>query len=220
MNNIRELKRLNSPAPKPQSLAWGGSTLWMGSRETKRIYAIDPTSWTVSWETTAPGNTVGHGGCGERTARVVRRNIGRQRIIRRCVPGQGFDKVFALPCPDDCGSHLSFDVKSSTSASGIQRNSSPWAMTGRWERVIKRSARHLRTSLCRRCFYLATTDAEESERLLALRAWDPRPEQPKIEDLVRIPFAARRWRLTGRISGPTTANRTRLSHCPAGFDRN
>lgn len=32
MENISELQRLASPAPKPQSLAWDGATLWMGSR--------------------------------------------------------------------------------------------------------------------------------------------------------------------------------------------
>jgi len=54
MNNIEELQRLASPAPKPQSLAWDGSRLWMGSRETKRIYGINPAKWTVVWESAAP----------------------------------------------------------------------------------------------------------------------------------------------------------------------
>ena len=53
MNDIRELKRLDSPAPKPQSLAWDGATLWMGSRDTRRIYQISPATWTVARELAA-----------------------------------------------------------------------------------------------------------------------------------------------------------------------
>jgi hypothetical protein len=47
MENIRERRRLASPAPKPQSLAWDGATLWMGSRETRRDYALDSATLAV-----------------------------------------------------------------------------------------------------------------------------------------------------------------------------
>ena len=59
MNDIQELQRLASPAPKPQSLAWDGVTLWMGSRETRRLYAINPATWSVGWEVEAPGTPWG-----------------------------------------------------------------------------------------------------------------------------------------------------------------
>ena len=38
---IKELLRLPSPAPLPLGLALDGDTLWMESRETQRLYAID-----------------------------------------------------------------------------------------------------------------------------------------------------------------------------------
>ena len=47
MKKITEHLRLPSPAPKPQSLAWDGKVLWMGSRETRFIHAIDPVEWKV-----------------------------------------------------------------------------------------------------------------------------------------------------------------------------
>jgi hypothetical protein len=47
------------------------------------------------------------------------------------------------------------------------------------------------------CFYLATTDAEESTDYWLTRV-DPRPAQLKIEDLVRIPFAARALAFDGK----------------------
>jgi hypothetical protein len=55
MNNITELRRLQSPAPRPQSLAFDGSRIWMGSIATGLIYCIDPSTWVVEEEITAPG---------------------------------------------------------------------------------------------------------------------------------------------------------------------
>jgi hypothetical protein len=40
------------------------------------------------------------------------------------------------------------------------------------------------------CFYLATTDDAKPTDYWLTRV-DPRPSQPKIDDLARIPFAAR-----------------------------
>ena len=41
---VIEKRRLASPATTPQALAWDGrdKKLWMGSRDLRRIYAIDP----------------------------------------------------------------------------------------------------------------------------------------------------------------------------------
>ncbi|PYL23760.1 MAG: hypothetical protein DMF37_09025 [Verrucomicrobia bacterium] len=46
---ITERRRFPSPAPTPQALAWDAKrrVLWMGSRDLRRIYAIDPEKWTV-----------------------------------------------------------------------------------------------------------------------------------------------------------------------------
>jgi len=43
------------------------------------------------------------------------------RIIRRCLPGHGFDTKFCLPCPDDTGSQLGYDGQRLTSANGTPR---------------------------------------------------------------------------------------------------
>ena len=41
MLDVEELLRLPSPAPRPQSLAFDGTRLWMGSIVTDRLYSID-----------------------------------------------------------------------------------------------------------------------------------------------------------------------------------
>jgi len=197
MNDIRELQRLSSPAPKPQSLAWGGATLWMGSRETKRIYAIDPASWTVGWQTAAPGTPWGMAVVGRELRVLCGETSDDNRIIRRCVPGQSFDKEFALPCPDDCGSHLSFDGQKLHLSQWHPQKLLTLGEDGTAERII--SVPH---GICGQvyadgCFYLATTDDEESTDYWLTRV-DPRMSPPKIDDLVRIPFAARALAFDGK----------------------
>ncbi|HEV2097278.1 MAG TPA: hypothetical protein VGQ82_12345, partial [Chthoniobacterales bacterium] len=52
---VTERKRLSSPSPTPQALAWHGGALWMGSRDLRRVYEIDPKTWKVLHEMEAPG---------------------------------------------------------------------------------------------------------------------------------------------------------------------
>ena len=109
MKNIQEVQRLASPAPKPQALAWDGATLWMASRETKVIHAIDPVKWTVGWKTTAPGTPYGMTAVKGELRVLCSETAEDHSIIRRCIPGQGFDATFGIGCPDDTGSQLSYD---------------------------------------------------------------------------------------------------------------
>ncbi len=108
MKTIRELQRRASPAPKPQSLAWDGRGLWMGSRATKRVYEIDPTTWQVTWETPAPGTPWGMTAVGGELRVLCGETAEDNRLVRRLVPGTGLDAAWALPCPDDSGSQLGF----------------------------------------------------------------------------------------------------------------
>jgi hypothetical protein len=137
MKDIHELKRLTSPAPKPQSLAWDGPTLWMGSRETKRIYAIDASTWNVRWEIAAPGTPYGIALTGTGDLRVLCGETSEDhRIVRRCISGKGFDEQFAMPCPDDTGSQLSFDGQRLTISQWYPKKLLTVAGDGKVERVI------------------------------------------------------------------------------------
>src|SRR5207248_1057597 len=57
MEQIIEKRRVASPATTPQALAWDSRNkrLWMGSRDLRRIYAIDPENGTVLKQQDAPG---------------------------------------------------------------------------------------------------------------------------------------------------------------------
>ena len=197
MKDIQELSRLASPAPKPQSLVWDGATLWMGSRETKRIYALNPVAWTVTWETGAPGVPYGLTMAGPELRVLCGETADDHRNIRRCIPQQGFDANFKIPCPDDCGSQLGWDGQRLHVSQWYPKKVIRIGPAGEVERVID-----IPHGICGQVFvdgflYLVTTDAEETTEYWLTRV-DPRPDVPVIEDVARIPFAARALAFDGK----------------------
>jgi hypothetical protein len=105
-----ELARIASPAPRPQSLAFDGTNLWVGSWETGIVYGIDAERGRVFEEVAAPGKPVGSTVMGDELRFVVSENgDADNRVIRRFVPGSGFASSIAIPCPEDTGSFLAFD---------------------------------------------------------------------------------------------------------------
>ena len=190
MKDIKELQRRVSPAPKPQSLAWDGATLWMGSIATSRVYGINPATWTVSWETAAPGKPWGMTAVAGELRVICGETADDHRIIRRCLPGHGFDQKFGIPCPDDCGSQLGWDGRRLHLSQWYPKKVLTLGDDGQVERVIQ-----VPHGICGQVFvdgfiFLVTTDAEETTDYWLTRV-DPRPATPRIDDLVRIPFAAR-----------------------------
>ena len=190
MNDIQEIQRLASSAPKPQSLAWDGMTLWMGSRETRRIYGINPTAWTVGWESAAPGTPWGMTAVGTELRVLCGETAEDNRIIRRCIPGHGFDAKFGIPCPDDTGSQLGYDGQRLHVSQWYPKKVLTLGAEGNVERVINVPHGICGQVFAGRFIYLVTTDDETTTNYWLTRV-DPRPATPRIDDLVRIPFAAR-----------------------------
>jgi hypothetical protein len=197
MNNIHELQRLASPAPKPTSLAWDGSTLWMGSRETKRIYGINPLTWTVFWESAAPGTPYGMTIMEGELRVLCGETSDDNRIIRRCILLHGFDGKFGIPSPDDTGSQLGYDGHRLHVSQWYPRKVLALGSEGQVERVI-----NIPHGICGQVFvgvflFLITTDEEEKGDYWLTRV-DLRPAIPVTEDLARIPFAARALAFDGK----------------------
>lgn len=197
MKDIQELKRLASPAPKPQSLAWDGATLWMGSLEKQRLYALNPTTWAVGWETDTPGRPWGMTSVGTELRVICGETDDDNRVIRRCVPGQGFDSDFRLPCPDNTGAQLGWDGRRLTVSQWYPKKLLTLGSDGKVERVIQVPHGICGQVVVDGCFYLVTTDAEETAEYWLTRV-DPRPATPQIDDLARIPFQARALAFDGK----------------------
>ena len=110
MQSDTKLHRRPGPATRPFSLLFVDGTLWTGSWDTERLYAMDPNSWTVLAQYQAPGKPFGIANLGGEF-RVVISDGGEadDRYFYRFVPGQGFDLASKTPCPDMTGSYLALD---------------------------------------------------------------------------------------------------------------
>ena len=190
MKDIQELQRLASPAPKPQALAWDGTSLWMGSLATERLYAIKPATWTVSWETPAPGKPWGLTAYDGELRVICSEGAEDNRVIRRCAPGKGFDEKFRIPCPDFCGAQLGWDGERLYVSQWYPKKVLGLSPAGKVERVIMAPRGICGQVIVDGVFYLVTTEAEETNEYFLTRI-DARSGPPQCEDLARIPFAAR-----------------------------
>jgi hypothetical protein len=107
--SIIERRRLISPAVTPQALAWHNGTLWMGSRDSRRIYGIEPDSWKVFQETEAPGIPWAAVSTGDALCFNIGEGSEDNRYLRRYSSDQGFSESYRVACPEFTGSYLSYD---------------------------------------------------------------------------------------------------------------
>lgn len=189
MKQITETLRLPSPAPKPLGLAFDGGTLWMASRETHRLYAIDAAAWTAHEEAQAPGGPFGMALVGDELRVVV--GIGEKdhdRYIYRFIPGHGF-KSDRIACPDLTGSHLGFDGDTLFLSQASYRKIVALDAQGNVTREIALERVPLGMTLHGGRFHLITSD-EEFENL-QLTIVDARDGEAHAQTIATIPFDAR-----------------------------
>jgi hypothetical protein len=192
MTTITELQRRASPFPKPQAIYVDGDVLWLSSRQTKKVYALDRSSWQVTWECAVPaGDTVWgitkvgeelYVVCGVDAVDVDSRRIRRLRL------GVGFDPAFSLPCPDGMGSHLSHDGTSLVLSQWYPQKLISIGTDGKSGRVLEVPRQVVGQCFARGVFYLATTTNEESDDYFIER-FDP--ATGGCEMLAKLGFSAR-----------------------------
>ena len=190
MKDVTESLRLPSPAPRPQSIAFDGEKIWMGSIETSRLYALNPLQWTLIEEDKAPGKPWGMTVVGDELRVLCGEGDDDHRIIRRFVPGHGFKTGDAIGCPDDTGSQLSYD--------GVRLYVSQWynkKILGIDEQGHVVKAIDFPRGICGQTFadgsfYVLNTDDEETEDYYITKV-SFNGNGPRCEDLARVPFQAR-----------------------------
>src|SRR5256885_16880100 len=109
---ILEQRRLPSPAAVPQALAWDGKrgVLWMGSRDLRRVYAIDSAEGTVSEDIEAPGIPWAAVSTNGSIRFTIGEGVNDDRYIRLFLPDTGFSDKERIACPEFTGSYLSYDA--------------------------------------------------------------------------------------------------------------
>jgi len=187
---ITEQRRLPSLARTPQALAWDGDALWMGSRDLRRIYAIDPNKWTVLEEKEAPGIPWAAVATGETLHFTIGEGPEDDRYIRRFIPKVGFSDTERIACPEFTGSYLSYDGEYLYLSQWYKHRILKLDASGKILRIIDVGA-----EICGHVFvdgsiYVlrGTEQGNEDWRIARL---DPRDETPDVQDLARVPFPCR-----------------------------
>jgi hypothetical protein len=187
---VNERRRLASPAPTPQALAWHEGKLWMGSRDLRRIYAIDVKTWAVLEETEAPGIPWAAVSTGDDIWFTIGEGPEDDRYLRRYLPGKGFLETERIACPEFTGSYLSYD--------GEHLYLSQWYK----HRILKLDANGnilreiaIHAEICGHVFVggliYVLRGTEQGEGDWRIARLDPREKTPQIEELARVPFQSR-----------------------------
>ncbi len=186
---IIETRRFSSPACTPQAVAWDGSVLWMGSRDLRRIYAIDPKKGTVVEEREAPGIPW----AAVSTNGTLRFTIGEgpddDRYIRTYDSASGFGED-RIACPEFTGSYLSFDGDHLYLSQWYKHRILKLDASGNILRIIEVGAEICGHAFVDGSIYVLRGKEQPNEDWRIARL-DPRQDTPEVEDIAVVPFASR-----------------------------
>jgi hypothetical protein len=176
----------------PQALAWDGKrgVLWMGSRDLRRVYAIDPAEWKVTDDIEAPGIPW----AAVSTNGSIRFTIGEgtndDRYIRSFVPETGFSDKERIACPEFTGSYLSYDGGNIYLSQWYKHRILKLDADGGILRAIDVGAEICGHTFVDGMIYVLRGVEKPTEDWRIARL-DPKEEAPVVNDLALIPFASR-----------------------------
>ncbi len=187
---VIEKRRFSSPARTPQALAWDGNVLWMGSRDLRRIYAIDPTKWRVIEEREAPGIPWAAVATNGSLHFTVGEEPDDDRYIRQFVPDVGFSETDRIACPEFTGSYLSFDGEHLYLSQWYKHRILKLDASGNILRIIEVGAEICGHTFVDGLIYVLRGTEQPNEEWRIARL-DPRQDTPEVEDIAAVPFASR-----------------------------
>jgi hypothetical protein len=190
LQDIVELRRINAPTLRPQAIAFDGSSLWLGSIETERLYAIAPNTWTVTDEMSVPGKPWGLTVAGDELRVILGQTTEDHRSIFRVVPGHGVRNSSAVPCPEDTGSHLSYDGDRLFVSQWYNQRIIALDDAGKIGTVVEVPHQICGHTIVNGCFYCVTVDDETTGPYWLTRV-DARGSCTTSIDLATIPFNPR-----------------------------
>jgi hypothetical protein len=197
---VREQKRFPSPATTPQALTWDDNAqlLWMGSRDLRRIYAIDPEKWTVVEEREAPGIPW----AAVATNGSFRFTIGEgpedDRYIRRFVRDGGFSEADRIACPEFTGSYLSYDGDHLYLSQWYKHRILKLDAVGNILREIDIGAEICGHTFVDGTIYVLCGKEQPNEEWRIARL-DLREDTPEVKDIAFVPFACRSLTFDGEL---------------------
>lgn len=198
MPQVIEKRRLRSPATTPQALAWDerNNALWMGSRDLRRIYAIDPRNGTVLKQQEAPGIPWAAVALNGELRFTIGEGADDDRYIYRYTDKDGFSKLFA--CPDFTGSYLSFDGENLYMSQWYKKRVLKFDDQGKIIRQIDVGAEICGHTFANGTLYILRGQEQPNEdwriALVSLQE-----KTPAVEDIAIVPFASRSLTFGGEL---------------------
>jgi hypothetical protein len=195
---IIERRRLASPAPTPQALAWDGNkkVLWMGSRDLRRIHAIDPENWAVLEEIEAPGIPWAAVAINGEVRFTIGEGADDDRYVYRYTSEAGFSKMFA--CPEFTGSYLSFDGRNLYLSQWYKHRMLKFDKNGNVIRQIDVGAEICGQTFANGSIYVLRGQEQPNEDWRIARL-DPEEQTPQVKDIAVVPFACRSLTFDGGL---------------------
>ncbi len=189
---ITQRRRSPSPAVTPQALAWDGkrNVLWMGSRDLRRIYAVDPEKWIVIEQKEAPGIPWAAVATDGSICFTIGEGPDDDRYIRWFIPKGGFSETDRIACPEFTGSYLSFDGEHLYLSQWYKHRILKLDATGNILRVIDVGAEICGHTFVDGLIYVLRGTEQPNEEWRIARL-DPRQNAPEVEDIAVVPFASR-----------------------------
>jgi hypothetical protein len=195
--SILEQRRLKSPAVTPQALAWHNGALWMGSRDLRRIYGIEPKEWRVFEEREAPGIPWAAVSVGDSMRVTIGEGANDDRYMWSYRPGDGFSDEGRFAFPEFTGSYLSHDGTNVYMSQWYKGRILKLKSTGEIIDEIKVDGEISGHAFANGLIYLLHGTEEDGENW-RIGQLDPKQETPAVRDIATVSFACRSLTFDGR----------------------
>jgi len=197
---ILEQRQLPSPAVAPQALAWDGKrgVLWMGSRDLRRVYAIDPAEWKVTEDIEAPGIPWAAVSTNGSIRFTIGEGVNDDRYLRWFVPDTGFSDTGRIACPEFTGSYLSYDGGNIYLSQWYKHRILKLDAMGNILRAFDVGEEISGHTFVEGMIYVLR-GTEQNGESWTIAQLDLGKETPEMKDLATVPFASRSLTFDGEL---------------------
>ena len=162
----------------------------MGSRDLRRVYAIDAKKGAVVDEMEAPGIPWAAVATNGSIYFTLGEGTDDDRYIRSFVPNTGFSKTERIACPEFTGSYLSYDGERLYLSQWYKHRILKLDAKGNILRAINVGAEISGHTFVDGMIYVLRGTEQNGESWTIARL-DLRQETPEVKELATVPFACR-----------------------------
>src|SRR4051812_45028043 len=192
-----EHERRPAPTVSPQALAWHNGALWMGSRDLRRVYGIDPETWNVFEEREAPGIPWAAVSVGDSLRMTIGEGTNDDRYMWSYAPGKGFSDDARFAYPELTGSYLSYDGANVYLSQWYKGKIMKLGPGGDILRTIEVGPEVSGHVFVNGSIYVLRGTEQDGERWTIVQ-FDPSEEKPAVRELAVVPFACRSLAFDGK----------------------